>query len=61
MIEVEFSDGSIREVPSETREIKSREIGPHAQSVFYAAPAYDPDWRFVQAIGNKWIAKPRQK
>ncbi|MGA9580940.1 MAG: hypothetical protein WBR13_03090 [Allosphingosinicella sp.] len=59
MVEVEFPDGTIRQVPSVTRQIKSREIGANAQSIFYEAPAYDPDWRFVQTIGNKWFAKPK--
>jgi hypothetical protein len=58
-IAVEFPDGSIRDVPSERREIKSREIdgGP---SSFYDVPAYDPEWSFEAAMGGKWWASPRR-
>jgi hypothetical protein len=60
MIEVTFPDGEVREVPSVTREIESKEIGPHAQSIFVEEPAFDPDWRFLPALGEKWFAKPRR-
>lgn len=58
-LEVEFPDGSIREVPSRKREIKSRAIGAHRPSIFVDEPLFDPDWRFETAIGGKWWATPR--
>jgi len=60
MVEATFPDGTVREVPSVTREIQSKEIGPHAQSIFIEEPAFDPDWRFLPALGGKWFAKPRR-
>ncbi len=60
MIEVEFPDGSVRQVPSITKTIESGEVGPHAQYIFIEEPAYDPDWRFLGGTGGKWFAKPRR-
>lgn len=58
-LKVEFPDGSIREVPSHKREIRSRRIGG-GPSTFIEQPDYDPDWRFETAIGGKWWAEPRR-
>jgi hypothetical protein len=58
-LKVEFPDGGIRDVPSRTREIKSREIGGPRRSVFVEEPVYDPEWTFETAIGGKWWATPR--
>ena len=60
MIEVEFPDGTVREVPSITREIKSREIGGSGASTFVEEPAFDNEWRFSPALGNKWRATLRR-
>ena len=60
MIEVEFPDGTVREVPSVTREITSREIGGHRPSTFIQEPAFDSEWRFSSAIGGRWIATARR-
>jgi hypothetical protein len=59
MVEAPFPDGTVREVPSVTREIQSKEIGPYAQSSFVEEPGFDPDWRFPPAHGGKSFAKPR--
>lgn len=60
MIEAEFPDGTVQEVPSCTVEIKSKEIGGTGQSTFYEKPIDDDQWRFVGAIGGKWLARPRR-
>jgi hypothetical protein len=60
MIEVEFPDGTVCEVDSVSREIRSREIGGPHPSRFVQEPAFDPEWRFTSAIGGRWFAKPRR-
>jgi hypothetical protein len=57
-VKAEFPDGTVRDVPSVTREIKSREIG-RPNSIFEEVPADDPEWRFLPAMGDRWIARPR--
>lgn len=58
-VEVEFPDGMVREVPSIRRELQSNEIGGTGSSVSLDEPAYDPEWRFISAIGGKWFARAR--
>lgn len=58
-VKVEFPDGSVREVPSRRREIKSRSVGGVHPSIFVNEPLFDPHWRFETAIGGKWWATPR--
>jgi len=59
-VNVEFPDGTIREMPSRKREIKSQEIGGNRPSIFVDEPMSDPDWRFETAIGGKWWAMARR-
>lgn len=58
-VSVQFPDGTTRDVPSVSREIRSQQIGG-GQSIFIEEPADDPDWRFRSAIGGKWFATPRR-
>lgn len=59
MISVILSDGSTIEVPSTTRETKSREIGSN-RSIFVEEPAPHDDYRFTPVVGG-WLARPRSR
>lgn len=59
MINVTLPDGSTIEVPSTTREMKSREIGSD-RSVFVEEPAPHDDYRFTPVVGG-WLARPRSR
>ena len=52
-------DGTSREVPSRTREIKSQSIGNNRPSAFYEEPLPDPEWRFEPILGG-WKAFERR-
>lgn len=57
---VELPDGTMREMPSRRREIKSREISANPRpSIFIDEPAPHPDYTFTTAIGGHWWAHPR--
>ena len=58
-VQVEFPDGSIRDVPSRKKRLESREIGGRQPPTFVEEPMFDPEWRFKTAIGGKWWATPR--
>lgn len=61
MVKVEFPDGTVREVQSQTREIKSKEIGVTGSSSYIEEPIEDEEWRYLRAFGNKWIAQPQRR
>lgn len=62
MIDVEFPDGTVRQMPSVTRKIESKEIGTSRRApILITEPAFDPEWRFEGAIGGKWFASPRRR
>ena len=56
-VRVQFPDG-VREVPSRTRIIPSREI-PRGPDMLTEEPVPDSKWRFQPVIGG-WIAIPRK-
>jgi len=58
MIDVIFPDGSVRNVPSRTRVVPSKQIGGPQSPTFIEEPLYDPRWEFYSVIGG-WRAQRR--
>ena len=58
-VNVEFPDGTIREMPSRKREIKSRGIGNRRPPILVDEPLPNSEWRFETALGGKWWATAR--
>lgn len=58
-VKVKFPDDTVREMPSRSVRLESREVSRHrGPPTFIEEPLYDPEWSFEAVIGG-WIANPR--
>lgn len=51
-MKVILEDGTMIEVPSRKREIRSRQIGSNKPSIFVDEPLPHPDYDFIAVIGG---------